>query len=170
MAEDAQIDPAEEAAEERRADEEWDSYAEAGRGGQLSNGAVTLAVIGLLVFGWLQFHYDRLGAPVSGGALLDREVSIQANAELRAIRDGEPWPVPDWPTWFYQRLREDAAFWGLLALVGAWVMVRGERSRARRGDYLAYRAMRKEVDGLRRRLAELEEEKKKGEGANGGDL
>ena len=165
MAEDVRNDPAEEAAEECRADEEWNGYAEAGRRGRLSTGAFTLVVVALLAFGLLQLRYDRLGDQVPGGVLLDREVQIQTSDELRAIRDGEPLPVPEWPTRFYKRLREDAAFWGLLALVGAWVMVRGERARARRGDYLAHRAMRKEVDGLRRRLSELE--KKEG---NGGDL
>ena len=168
MAEDVQIDAAEEAAEERRADEEWDGYAETGRRGQLSTGAFKLALVGILVFGWLQFHFDRWGDPVQGDKLLDRLVQIQASDELLAFRDDEPLPVPDWPMRFYKRLREDAAFWGLLALVGAWVMVRGERSRSRRGDYLAHRAMRKEVDELRRRLSAMESERKRGE--NGGDL
>ena len=167
MTENVQIDATEDAAEERRADEEWDGYAAAGRGGQLSTGVFTLVVIALLVFGVLQLKYDRLGDSVPGGELLTRAVQLQADGELRAVRDGGTWPVPDWPARFYKRLREDAAFWGLLALAGAWVMVRGERARARRGDYLAWRAARKEVDILRRRISELEKEKG---GADGGDL
>jgi len=179
MAEDVPNDPAEEADKERRraemadeeirADEEWNGYAAAGHGGRLSTGLFTMVVIGLVVFGLLQFHYDRMRDDVPGGQVLERAVQLQAQDDFRAIFENGIWTAPNWPVRFYKRLREDSVFWGLLALAGAWVMVRGERARARRGVYLAWRAAQKEVDDLRRRISDLEKKAGK-EGSDGGDL
>lgn len=63
---------------------------------------------------------------------------------------------PVWPLVMYGKLRADLFIVAGLTLLLCWVLVRIERSKGRRNDLLAFRALAREVEKLRLRIRDLE--------------
>lgn len=143
--------------EEERDEADLAAMLSSASGGVNRAGGLAFLALAVLVAAALHYHFANDG----GNAFLSRlDADMLANAEMSiesAERGTRLAVVPSWPYRLYDTLRKDIVWYAGAAALAAYLWGLSARAAARRAATLVHARLSAEIDGLRRRVDELEQ-------------